>query len=138
MTINSIIQHELPPANQPSAAQPSGNALRVKAELQQNLPVNDKTIASTQIALALEGNEPVTSRKPSHDDVAQAVQAINDHILETHRELQFSVDQKSGQMVVKVVDTETKDVIRQIPSEEVLALARNVQQDKGFVIEARA
>ena len=138
MTVNSVVQHELPPANQPSAAQSSGNPLRVKAELQQNLPVNDKTISSAQVSLALEGMEPVTSRRPSHDDVAQAVQAINDRILEAHRELQFNMDQKSGRMVIKVIDTVTKDVIRQIPPEEVLALARNVEQDKGFVIEAQA
>jgi flagellar protein FlaG len=50
------------------------------------------------------------------------------------RELQFNVDETSGRVVIKVVDTETKDVIRQIPPEEVLALCEHLSEDKGLLL----
>lgn len=42
------------------------------------------------------------------------------------KKLQFSVDEDSGRHVVTVSDKLSGDVIRQIPSEEVLRLARNL------------
>jgi flagellar protein FlaG len=42
------------------------------------------------------------------------------------RELNFSVDQESDQLVIKVMDSGTGKVIRQIPSEEMLRLAREL------------
>jgi flagellar protein FlaG len=42
------------------------------------------------------------------------------------KKLQFSVDEDSGRQVVRVTDKLSGDVIRQIPSEEVLRLARNL------------
>jgi flagellar protein FlaG len=52
--------------------------------------------------------------------------------------LQFSIDEESGETVVKVVDTETDEVIRQIPSEEMLALARNLQRMEGLLFDGKA
>jgi flagellar protein FlaG len=40
--------------------------------------------------------------------------------------------------VVKVVDAQTKELIRQIPSEEVLAVARNLERIKGFLLSETA
>lgn len=45
----------------------------------------------------------------------------------TGRNLQFQVDDGSGIVVVRVVDSASGEVIRQIPNEEFLRLARNVR-----------
>ena len=55
------------------------------------------------------------------DEVAKD---LNDHVQFVNRELQFSVDKDSGFTVIKVMDVETKEVIRQIPGEEALHFAR--------------
>ncbi|MCU0870215.1 MAG: flagellar protein FlaG [Burkholderiales bacterium] len=52
--------------------------------------------------------------------------------------LQFSIDEQSGETVVKVVDADTDEVIRQIPSEEMLALARNLQRMEGLLFDGKA
>jgi len=49
--------------------------------------------------------------------VESAVSKISDFVQNFQRDLQFSVDQDSGRTVIKVVDSETEQVIRQIPSE---------------------
>lgn len=58
--------------------------------------------------------------------------------LQSQRNLEFSVDTDSGRDVVKVLDGESGDVIRQFPSEDVLKLARAAAAGKGglFVGEA--
>ena len=62
------------------------------------------------------------------DDVNQAVSDINAYLQNVSRELQFRVDEALplGRTVVSVIDTETKETIREFPSKEVLALARRL------------
>ena len=70
-----------------------------------------------------------------HDvkEIDDAVKEVNDHFQASHRELQFAVDKDSGRTVIKVMDMDTKEMIRQIPSEEVLKFARMLEE--GVVVE---
>jgi flagellar protein FlaG len=63
-------------------------------------------------------------------DLDQAVDKLNDFVQNLQRDLQFSIDEKSGEMVVKVIDTASQKVIRQIPSEDALKLARSLMEQK--------
>lgn len=62
------------------------------------------------------------------EQLEQAVSRINDYVQNQQRTLQFSVDEDSGRNVVKVLDKETDEVIRQIPQEEVLVIARRIEE----------
>ena len=57
-----------------------------------------------------------------------AVESINDLLQNQQRTLEFSVDDETGQVVVRVMDAERKDVIRQIPSELALKLMTQVRE----------
>ncbi len=63
-------------------------------------------------------------------DLKPTAQALAEHFnqlaQQSGRELNFSVDQESDQLVIKVMDSGTGKVIRQIPSEEMLRLAREL------------
>ncbi|MBU1309953.1 MAG: flagellar protein FlaG, partial [Gammaproteobacteria bacterium] len=66
--------------------------------------------------------------------LGDAVERINQFVNAEMRTLKFSVDENSGKAVVKVIDFETKDVIRQIPGDEVLRMAsaiKRLQDDLG-------
>jgi flagellar protein FlaG len=63
-------------------------------------------------------------------NVKLAVSELNKHMQEYRREIQFSVDDDTGRTVIKVFDQETKKLIRQIPAEEVLEIAKNLIEDK--------
>lgn len=68
------------------------------------------------------------------DELGEAVENINQFVNSQGRTLNFSVDEESGKPIVKVIDFETKEVIRQIPSEEVLTMAKAIkrlQEDLG-------
>lgn len=61
-------------------------------------------------------------------EIDDAVQDINQYIQAAHRELLFSVDEDSGRTVIKVMDMNTKELIRQIPNEEALKFARMLEE----------
>lgn len=57
-----------------------------------------------------------------------AVSRINEYVQNIQRTLEFTVDAESGRDVVKILDKQTEEVIRQVPTEEVLAIARNIAE----------
>ncbi|MDT4332512.1 flagellar protein FlaG [Methylomonas sp. MED-D] len=79
--------------------------------------------------------------KVTLDTVKQAADQGNSLLQAVTRNLQFKVDDSTQELVVKIVDSETGDVVRQIPSEEMLAFIRRMQEldgHQGSVIQDRA
>ena len=71
---------------------------------------------------------PPASSTVSKEDVEEAVSQMKDFAQVMSRQLQFDVDDNSGRTVVRVVDRDSGEVIRQIPSDEILALARHMKE----------
>lgn len=71
---------------------------------------------------------------PTPDRVEQAVQQIQSYLSDSQRQLQFQVDSASGRTIVRVINPETNEVIRQIPGEEMLKLARAIGSNGGRII----
>lgn len=78
------------------------------------------------------------SPAPDNIDVGQAARQVEKFVQSMARDLQFSVDEVSGNSVVRVVDRETKEVIRQIPSEEMLAIAHAIDRLQGLLLRQKA
>lgn len=70
--------------------------------------------------------------------IAEAVTSLNDYVQSVRRDLQFSIDEQTGVTVIKVVDSETQEVIRQIPPDEVLNLARRLGEPGGLILQTLA
>ncbi|MCM1513122.1 MAG: flagellar protein FlaG [Oxalobacter formigenes] len=68
----------------------------------------------------------------------QAADDISDVLASMPRSLNLSVDEDLGRVVVKVMDPETNEVIKQIPSEEALELAKSLSKMRGMFVETRA
>lgn len=91
----------------------------------------------SQSAKAVYGGKPVSEAQKlqkqasaEREQLNQAVSQLNDYVQNVQRDLQFEVDNERGQTIVKVVDQQTQEVIRQIPDEVALRLADNLQQDE--------
>ncbi len=82
------------------------------------------------------------SPQPSAEQLARAVDAINQTLRQSNHSLEFTVDQDTRMSVVKLVDVETGELIRQIPSEETLAIARSIdrfqQGQQGLLLRQKA
>jgi len=71
-----------------------------------------------------EGRLSAQSGKPTEADL----QVINDGLQMTNSNLKFQVDKTTGITYFKVVDSNTGDTIRQVPSEEILTMARKLRE----------
>lgn len=60
------------------------------------------------------------------EELDETITQLNDSLQNVQRNLEFSIDKEIGQIVINVKDRETDEIIRQIPSEEVLELAKNL------------
>lgn len=76
--------------------------------------------------------------KAGDENLADAVKKANQTIQLLRSNLQFSVDEATGIDVVKFIDTQTKEVIRQIPSEEMLSIAHRLDELTGMLIRDKA
>jgi flagellar protein FlaG len=71
-------------------------------------------------------------------DLNEVVESLNGNLEVLRRDLRFSVDDDSGETVVKVLDAETEEVIRQIPAEEVLELQKRLEEAAGVIFRGQA
>lgn len=78
------------------------------------------------------------AQRPSNEQVQKAVENLRQAVQSSSQNLQFSVDNDTGQTVIRVVDGGTKEVIRQIPSEEVLQLTRSLEKLSGLLLRQKA
>lgn len=70
--------------------------------------------------------------KKATDAANQAVQQIR------NTDLSFSVDKGTGTIVVKIEDTKTHQLIKQIPAQEMLELAKRLKEVTGILIKDQA
>jgi flagellar protein FlaG len=123
---------------------PSLNSLAPAAFAATRQSSTDSTNATpdTQPAKAINVSEQALQAarevQPSRQELDKAVKAVNDFVGEVNSSLNFSVDDDTGQTVVKVIDIATKEVIKQFPSEEMLAIAKALDSIKGLLVQQKA
>lgn len=90
------------------------------------------------VSQAADASQKQASAQPSLEQVQKATEQINKVVQGLDKNLQFAVDHDSGRVVVKVMDTEKKELIRQIPSEETLSIAKALDKLQGLLIKQTA
>lgn len=116
-------------------------------------PVANNTAANVLAALtqaAKPAQSPAPPTKPadpaeakaapaaSLDEVKDATQRVEKFVQAMTSDLQFTVDDSSGSFVIRVVDRATKEVIRQMPSEEMLVIAQALDRLQGLLVRQQA
>lgn len=71
------------------------------------------------------------------EKVKMAVQEIEKFVQSVKRNLEFSIDEPSGKVVVKVIASDSGEVVRQIPNEEVLRLANSLNDASSLLFSAK-
>lgn len=87
---------------------------------------------------AVENTENRPSTEASRAALSVAVDKLNELVAPALQTVRFSMDDESGNMLVKVIDTTTQKTIRQIPNEEVLAFSKTLGRLQGLVVRERA
>lgn len=79
-----------------------------------------------------------TRQKQENATLDKAVDAINKFLAPIASSIEFSVDEESGRTLVKVIDTDTNDVLRQFPSKEALAISHQLDRLQGLLLKDKA
>ncbi|SFF97463.1 flagellar protein FlaG [Neptunomonas qingdaonensis] len=78
------------------------------------------------------------AQKMSAEEVQNVLDKMNEFMGKGQHNLNFSIDKDTDDMVVKVMDTETNEVIRQFPSEQTLKLAKHIDGMLGLILNENA
>jgi len=113
-----------------------------------SLPINDRVqsavrdAANASVAGRTDPNNPDKSinndRQASPEELKSAVEKIQSFVNVSTSDLNFSIDDASGGTVIKVIDRSTKEVIRQIPSEEMLEMSKALDRLQGLLVRNKA
>jgi flagellar protein FlaG len=80
---------------------------------------------------------PAAAATPTREQLDDAIKQIN-LSMPASSSLEFSIDADSKQTIVKIVDLNTKEVLRQIPSTEALEIAKSLDKMMGRLISSQA
>ena len=108
-------------------------------------PDEVKTVAARQTVVAAvtpAPSAPVNASQPSPAErdaqIRQATAKVNQAIQSFSRNIEFSVDEATNITVVRVLDKETNQLIRQIPGDEILSVAKSIDRLQGLIIRQKA
>ncbi|MDD2741878.1 MAG: flagellar protein FlaG [Rhodocyclaceae bacterium] len=124
MNISSLSNYSPPAAAAPTA---SIEARAARAP-------SDSAATPVQTAQAVTST---SKAEATRQEVEDAVKSVNDFLKPINDSIRFSVDDETGISVIKVIDLTTKDVIRQFPSEEMLSIAKAIDQMKGLLVQQK-
>lgn len=104
-----------------------------------SISVSPNQTDSTMPRIATQTSVNATPRQsPNKQAIERAIAAIKETIAPSSSSLRFSIDSDTKQSVVRVVDSQTGDVIRQIPVQELIDIAKALDHAKGLLLRQRA
>lgn len=85
-----------------------------------------------------QGVEVAEATPVSRDQLEGVIEQLNELMRDSQRSLSFRVDDDLDKLVVSVVNPETEEIIRQMPSEESLKFAKSLEGVMGIIFNERA
>ena len=130
MNISSIAQTVMP---QKTTSQP---VISASAGNEAHSTVTTRPSMTTQQSPVQE--KPDANQVENEDLLKKSIESVKEYVNPYNSNLEFSIDKETNQLIVKVVDKNTKEVIRQMPSEEMINLAKSLDSLKGLLIRQTA
>ena len=94
--------------------------------------------AATETATPQPQQATSAQKAENEQTLSAAISSVEEYIKPFNNRLEFNVDKDVGRVVIKVVDKETEEVILQVPSEEMLAIAKALDNIKGLFVKQQA
>ncbi|HHC73197.1 MAG TPA: flagellar protein FlaG [Thiotrichales bacterium] len=78
-------------------------------------------------------------QEPDRPTLDRAVTRLSEYVQQSRRDLQFSIDDQTGRPVIRVYDAQSRELIRQIPPEELLEVVKRLEGgDEGTLLQVEA
>ena len=99
---------------------------------------SDAEVIAAVISTEIKATGVNEAAEPTREVVAKAAAKLQEFVSKMGRNLSFSVDETTGYNVVRVVNPQTGELIRQLPSEELLKIARDFERLNNVLVSQRA
>ncbi len=112
----------------------SQTSTQVPAQLAQ--PASEKQTYDTMLISQITTQE--RSQMPiSEKVVIDAIEKANKAIMGANKKFEFTIHEKTKEIMVKVIDTDTNEIIREIPNEKVLDMVAKLCEMAGVLVDER-
>ena len=81
---------------------------------------------------------PTPASTPTKEQVEQAAVRVKEVLRGTTSRLEIEIDSDLDKVVIKILNGESGEIIRQIPAQELLDLAKHLDEPKGLFVRERA
>jgi flagellar protein FlaG len=99
---------------------------------------SDAEVVAKVAATVIKPSSVDSTSQPTREVVAKAAADLQNFVQSMGRNLSFSVDETTGYHVVRVVNPNTGELVRQLPSEELLKISRDFQRLNNALVSQRA
>ncbi len=112
----------------------AAKALSSTPQVQSQKPQADVKAKAVELSGKELPQEDTIKAEAKDVEVKEAVSKLNDFAQKTQRDLNFQVDQDSGKTVIKVYDRQSEQLVRQIPNEEALEMAKRLSAEEPSML----
>lgn len=112
-----------------------------------SLPTADKGAPAQEVAPGVKAAAQPVQQKAlvqqpdavvSQKQLSEALESINKALRQQSPGLEFSVDEDTDRTIVRVIDTETNEVIRQMPTREALEISKAIERMQSLLVNQKA
>lgn len=116
-----------------------------------NISINSR-ISQAQTSIASSGNGEIKipkqtnqneeqryaeDKKFSEKEVIDLIEKANKDIITYDRRLEFSIHEKTKQIMVKIIDVRTDEIIRELPPEKILDMVGAMWEFAGIIVDRK-
>lgn len=99
---------------------------------------SDAQVIAQVVTTQIKPSGVAETSQPTREAVAKAAADLQQFVQSMGRNLSFSIDETTGYHVVRVVNPTTGELVRQLPSEELLQIARDFERLNNVLVSQRA
>lgn len=112
----------------------SNSIEKVQRVLDEDIKVN---IPSSSISSEANPENNTIEESVEEQDIIQAIEQANKSVIVYDRRLEFSIHERTKQIMVKVIDTVKNEVIREIPAEKTLDMVAKLLEVAGILVDEK-
>jgi flagellar protein FlaG len=108
-----------------------------KVEITKTEPTDNQTANKNQLTTAKEDNQEAKNVEIKKKELIEAISKASGVKEIENKSLSFSIHEKTNQIMIKVIDSETKEVIKEVPSKKILDMMAKMIELSGSYIDER-
>lgn len=133
--IGSNLESDMTYGQETSQVQRKGNPNKINSSELKKMNKRSNTERKTTLDYVEENKS--TDQETLRDEIISAIEKANDEFTTYDRKFEFSIHEKTNKISVKVIDTLTDDIIREIPPEKILDMIAGIWEVAGIIVDEK-